>query len=186
MAGTFENNHGHKTINVRQWLDDRVGAYTILQPDEVRAIEDFVLVWTVFENVVCDTEASVPKFKAIAESFAEEDMCRLPLLSAVEYFSKRYFPGNMESHHFRFLNWRGKGGDVPAKALVTDVLTGQEANPNKMLEGLLCIIYRIRNNLLHGTKWAYGIQGQKQNFTHSMAVLMCVVDAVERNQKKRR
>ncbi len=34
------------------------------------------------------------------------------------------------------------------------------------------VIHRIRNNLLHGEKWSYGLRDQELNFRHSSHILM--------------
>ncbi|GEM_PF-5652824 len=110
-------------MNVREWLNERGDGYGNLPPDEVQAIEDFTIVWTVFENAACDNNASVNEFKSIARDFADDDLHQAPLLEAYDYFSRRYFPEGEESHHFEYLNFRRRGGDVQAKELVANVLS---------------------------------------------------------------
>ena len=41
---------------------------------------------------------------------------------------------------------------------------------------MLIIVWRFRNNLFHGEKWAYQLQGQLSNFTHANAVLMRLLE----------
>tara|TARA_B100000614_G_scaffold111617_1_gene100153 strand:- start:1007 stop:1162 length:156 start_codon:yes stop_codon:yes gene_type:complete len=41
---------------------------------------------------------------------------------------------------------------------------------------VLIIVWRFRNNLFHGEKWAYQLQGQLSNFTHANAVLMRLLE----------
>jgi site-specific DNA-cytosine methylase len=48
--------------------------------------------------------------------------------------------------------------------------------PVHVLQALLLIVLRLRNNLFHGEKWAYGIAGQRQNFQHACAVMMATMD----------
>lgn len=139
-----------------------------------------------FENVACANEANNSTFERVASGISEEELRQEAFSDAHDYFSQRYFPNGNESHHFDFLNWRDRKGDQLAKELAIRIFTRQETAPSKILEGLLCVIYRIRNNLFHGEKWAYGIQGQKDNFVHSMAVLMSVVDAIDPRGYRRR
>jgi len=42
--------------------------------------------------------------------------------------------------------------------------------------GCLVIIYRLRNNLFHGDKWSYNLQGQYENFTKANEFLMALMD----------
>jgi hypothetical protein len=44
-------------------------------------------------------------------------------------------------------------------------------------KALALIIHRIRNNLLHGEKWSYGLGDQEHNFRHASHVLMVWMDA---------
>ena len=37
--------------------------------------------------------------------------------------------------------------------------------------GLLIVVYRLRNNLFHGLKWAYAIRGQHANFGNANTAL---------------
>jgi hypothetical protein len=39
------------------------------------------------------------------------------------------------------------------------------------------IVHRIRNNLLHGEKWSYGLADQEANFRQSAHMLMIWLDA---------
>jgi hypothetical protein len=38
------------------------------------------------------------------------------------------------------------------------------------------IVLRLRNNLFHGAKWAYGIADQRENFQHANAALMRLLE----------
>ncbi|CCE97846.1 Hypothetical protein SFHH103_03354 [Sinorhizobium fredii HH103] len=38
------------------------------------------------------------------------------------------------------------------------------------------IVWRFRNNLFHGEKWAYQLQDQLSNFTNANAVLMRLLE----------
>ncbi len=56
-----------------------------------------------------------------------------------------------------------------------DFLNGSEQEAAQVLAGLLLFIYRLRNNMFHGPKWFYGIQGQYDNFTKCSVVLKWVL-----------
>ena len=55
------------------------------------------------------------------------------------------------------------------------VLRGENNNHADSVAGLLIVIYRLRNNLFHGIKWAYGIQGQRNNFEQANAALIAAL-----------
>lgn len=52
------------------------------------------------------------------------------------------------------------------------------ANPPPVREKLivcLLIVFRYRNNLFHGNKWTYRLEGQHQNFEHATQLLLAVI-----------
>jgi hypothetical protein len=50
------------------------------------------------------------------------------------------------------------------------------ATASEKLTALFIIVYRLRNNLFHGSKWAYSFKGQLENFTHAGTVLMRAIE----------
>lgn len=62
------------------------------------------------------------------------------------------------------------------------MLKGETTDVADVAAVLLIIVYRFRNHLLHGLKWAYEIRGQFENFTHANAVLMRAIELQERSQ----
>ena len=41
---------------------------------------------------------------------------------------------------------------------------------------LLMIVWRFRNNLFHGAKWAYQLRDQRENFTQANSILMRMLE----------
>ncbi|MEN8132224.1 MAG: hypothetical protein ABFS45_19010 [Pseudomonadota bacterium] len=64
------------------------------------------------------------------------------------------------------------------------VLKGEATDIADVVAVLLIIVYRFRNNMLHGLKWAYEIRGQLENFTHVNTVLMRVIELHEQSQNQ--
>jgi len=88
------------------------------------------------------------------------------------YFRERYFRNVTATPQFFGLQLR----DNDEPALVKAVLKGENTNPRDCVAALLIVVYRLRNNLFHGAKWAYGIRGQLGNFTHANAILMAAME----------
>jgi len=84
----------------------------------------------------------------------------------------RYVASGEPTQHFHGLAMRNN--DNPA--LVLSVLKGENTNTTDSVAALLIVVFRLRNNLFHGVKWAYGIQGQRENFTHANAALMSALE----------
>jgi hypothetical protein len=59
---------------------------------------------------------------------------------------------------------------------VRAVLKGENTNPADCVAVLLIVAFRLRNNLFHGVKWAYGIRGQLGNFTNANEALMAALE----------
>ena len=88
------------------------------------------------------------------------------------YFRDRYFQGGAFNERFEHLLWRKND----LRPLVEAVLSGKDDDIEHVVLALLMIAYRLRNNLFHGVKWAYGIQGQQPNFEHASDVLMRILE----------
>jgi hypothetical protein len=88
------------------------------------------------------------------------------------YFRDRYFPNGKLSCHFRFLNLRERDHSE----LVQAVIEGKNNDSRVRMLALLMIVWRLRNNLFHGEKWAYELRGQLATFTHADGVLMRLLE----------
>lgn len=91
------------------------------------------------------------------------------------YFRSRYCEDGKFTYHFDHLHLRA--GDKPD--LVKRALKGETADLSELAAAVLIIVYRFRNNLFHGIKWAYQIQGQLENFNHANAVLIQALELHE-------
>lgn len=162
-------------MTVREFIAGRIPAFSELEPPELQAVEDFSLLWSVFENQVCDTDASPSTLVAIPKKLADRGTLDMePFQGALSYFQNRYCEEGRVTQHFEGL--RLHAGRPKDAALVTDLVLGT-ANLDRqdVLAGMLLIVYRYRNNLFHGDKWYYGMVGQRENFKHACDVLMAVM-----------
>lgn len=159
-------------MTTSQWMERYVYGFADLRPEERQAIQDFTMLWSFFESRLLGTEGSA---KAIVERVAKlQENGRLEpaqFEQSFQYFSARYFPGGAESHHFAKLELRKR--DYPD--LVRAALDGSNQNPADRVAALLIVVYRLRNNLFHGIKWAYKIQDQRDNFEHANLALMASI-----------
>ena len=69
------------------------------------------------------------------------------------------------------LNYKGK-------SLKTGILMGLDtkASEQQKTVALAFIVFRLRNNLFHGTKGQYGFSGQLENFRQANALLRVWID----------
>jgi len=168
-------------MNPSEYLVKRVQGYAQLTEQERHAIQQFSLLWSAFENSVCDTRANPPALLRIPARLAERAELDMNIFEGpLAYFRDRYYQGGHFTHFFDGLRLN-EGSNVNAR-LVSNVISGVEHDPLKVLGALLLIVHRYRNNLFHGVKWQYGIAGQQENFQHACVVMMAVMDRLTPNK----
>lgn len=157
------------------FLNTHVYGYSELSPQEHQAIAAFSLLWSAMEGRLFADDMAKPAL--LIETATRMVGWGLPAGTSYQeslaYFKARYFRDGEFTYHFNQLHFRRHD----KKELVEAVLTGTESAPESELAALLLIVYRLRNNLFHGAKWAYGIRGQLDNFTHGASIIMLVIQA---------
>ncbi|NWL16372.1 hypothetical protein FHG08_11785 [Pseudoalteromonas sp. Scap03] len=140
-----------------------------LSQNEHEALQRFTLLWSLFEAQKLDERASVRK---ISEKIDLLDVELDWFKEQLDYFKNRYIDEGNSNHHYDNLHLRPN--DNPKRVL--SVLKGENSDAKDQLITCLTIVYRFRNNFFHGVKWAYGIKGQLNNFTHAATLLKnCLV-----------
>ncbi|RBO81864.1 hypothetical protein [Marinomonas aquiplantarum] len=145
-----------------------------LSIEEHEALQRFTLLWTLFEAQMLGSNASVKKISEKVESIDPEIINGGWFTEHLDYFSNRYIDGGNTNHRFDNLHLRNNDN----LDLVCAVLTGENVVPAYQLIGCLIIVYRFRNNFFHGIKWAYGLQDQLENFSHSASLLRKFLEKV--------
>lgn len=155
------------------WLEARAPGFQDLPDGDRRAIFDFAFLWSLFEAEIMGANARVDHITEKVDNWAANDILEAGLYdSELAYFRDRYFADGKLTYHYSFLDLRKS--DHPE--LVEAVIRRANDDPRDRMLALLMIVWRLRNNLFHGAKWAYEIKGQRQNFTHANAVLMRLLD----------
>ncbi len=163
-------------MQVLRWLRHMMPGFDQLSDAERSAIRDFSLLWSLFEGTVLATSANANSIVGAVNALRDQGRLTLaPFRRAIEHFRQRYYDGQNFTPAFEHLNLRG-GDNRP---LVEAFVSGGAIDEAETLAGLLIITYRLRNNLFHGIKWAYGIQGQLENFRHANHSLMAVMELHE-------
>jgi hypothetical protein len=155
------------------WLEAKAPGFQELPDDDRRAIFDFAFLWSLFEAEIMEANARVDRITERVDAWAADNMLGAELYDAeLAYFRDRYFADGELTYHYPYLDLRKS--DHPE--LVEAVIRAAANDPRDRVLALLMIIWRLRNNLFHGAKWAYQIKGQRENFTHANAVLMRVLE----------
>ena len=133
----------------------------------------FSLLWSFFEAKALHTNASANSILALVHKWASDGRLNItPFTPSLSYFRNRYFNQGIFTSHFDGLNLRSN--DSPE--LVRAVLKGENINPADNVAALLIVVFRLRNNLFHGVKWAYDIHGQLDNFSNANVALIAAME----------
>lgn len=163
-------------MNWIDWLDHYAPGLQALTPQEREAITHFSFLWTMFEARVLSTRASANAIVEASQLWAGNGLLAADTFGQeVAYFRDRYVGDGKFTYHFGHLHLRRN--DAPA--LVERVLAGEATEPEEIAAAVLIIVYRFRNNLFHGVKWSYELQGQLENFTHANTALMQAIELHE-------
>ncbi|MCP1471945.1 hypothetical protein J3E64_003660 [Sphingobium sp. OAS761] len=155
------------------WLEARAPGFQDLPDEDRRAIFDFAFLWSLFEAEIMEANARADRITEKVDAWAAGDIMGADLYDAeLAYFRDRYFADDELTYHYPFLNLRKSDHSD----LVEAVIRGANNDPRDRILALLMIVWRLRNNLFHGAKWAYQIKGQRENFTQANAVLMRVLE----------
>ena len=156
-----------------EWFKLNAPGYSSLRQEELEAIKDFSLLWSLFEAQLLNSQASANSIEAKVNSlnqtrpFDERDFSIYKT-----YFVDRYTEINQVNNNFTNLHLRVN--DKPD--LIRDVLEGRVNSINNVVTAMLIIIYRYRNNFFHGVKLDYEFKGQQDNFQTANSLLMKMMD----------
>ena len=160
-------------MNPIDWLCAKAPGFNELPEEDRLAIMHFSLLWSFFEAEALKTNASAAAILAVVHEWANQGRLNVAAFAeSLDYFKARYFHNGAASQHFQGLSLRRN--DKPS--MVEAVLREENTNPADSVSALLIIVYRLRNNLFHGVKWAYGIHDQLGNFTHANTALMSALE----------
>jgi hypothetical protein len=154
-----------------EWLRARVPGFAELPRPDYDEITAFFWLWSFFEASHLQTNANIPAIEQLVTAWQDNGhLAPRRFAPSLKYFSDHFFQGNVATRHYPYL--RLDKHPVATRELVERVLTGKNTNDRDAVAVLLIIVYRLRNNLVHGPKWEYAIQNQRENFHHANAVLI--------------
>lgn len=156
------------------WLCKNALGFEELPQTDRDAIMNFVFLWSLFESEVLGTNATARSIVKLSTEWEKNEQLKAEALADyLKYLQQRYVEEGQFTQHFDGLHLRVNDHSELVKA----VLKGERAKVGEIAAALLIVVYRLRNNLFHGVKWAYGIRDQLDNFTNANSLLMLVLDA---------
>jgi hypothetical protein len=160
-------------MNVIDWLNREESEFAALSVEERATIADFALLWTCFESKLLATEGNPKNILALAERVVEAGGIPAerftPILAC---FRNRYVNDGSFTHHFENLHF----GKSDYQSVVKKALLGTTDDRNDLLYASLLIVFRYRNNLFHGNKWAQGVRDQQGNFQKAIELMQAVME----------
>lgn len=173
-AGKLGSTMADSTLTESEaWLARRAPGFQDLPGPDRSAIYDFSFLWSLFEAQLQGGFAKANTIRDMVDNWVNVGVLNIgPFTGELAYFRHRYFADGKLTGHFPHLNLRP--GDSPL--IVQAVIEGTSDTPRDQMLALLIIVWRLRNNLFHGAKWAYQLRNQLDNFNHANRVLMQVLD----------
>ena len=164
------------TPETMDWLRRKVPEFSQLEENERAAIYDFSFLWSLFEGSVLNCQCNVPNIRRFAEQ--TESKIRLndvDFAPFVSYLQNRYYLNGNPTEHYRHLHVERSGSPEE----VVEMLSNENCTEKVKLIGCLVVVFRLRNNLFHGEKWKYQLQGQLDNFQRANNFLRNLMDCTE-------
>jgi len=171
---------GKNFMSVIAWLKNRQPEFGGLPDEDISQIIQFTLAWSYFESTVLDNNAGRQTIENSVNRWNDEELLtEQDFRECIEYFGNRYFRGDNHLNLFRALRFRRNDGED----YIRQHLGTRDSQLKEQVTSILLVIYRLRNNLFHGYKWAYGIRGQQENFRHANIALIAGLETHSRLQQ---
>lgn len=161
---------------VQRFLLARHPGYGDLTGDEREALNDFCLLWPIFEGSILGDNYTSKDLLQVANTLRGMGVLEADTLAAeIHHFRTRYFQGPGFTHLFDGLHVE-RTNKANEKVIRDFLLAGPNQPIEEALQGMLMIVLRYRNNTFHGAKALSGYRDQLANFKAACAVLMFVLE----------
>ena len=160
-------------MNALVWLSHQQDGFGDLAVAEQNEMMKFSLLRAYFEARFLGSNASAKAIVSLASQLDDAGKIKSELIAgAIAYWRDRYVDAGQFTHHYGLLHLRGSDNVKTVNAVPRE----KDESAKSLIVCALTIVYRYRNNLFHGLKWAYGLQGQKGNFQVASRVLMATAE----------
>lgn len=155
-----------------EWLQNN-RYYHELDESKLKSVFYFSLIWNVYEKELCDNYGKIRQHSEDhSETFAEKLNPNL-LAGVFDYFKNRYVTTNgLPTEHFNTFEFQIE----QIKTEVFRYLSSANPSSKDKLKAVLCIAFRLRNNLFHGLKNVEKLYEQNENFRQINLLLMNLIE----------
>jgi len=154
-----------------QWLAENSLGFREINKDVKVGITYFVLIWSLFDFRFLGARGNLQEVLTFIEHI-EPNQDVQSFMPHMEYFRDRYLDGGTGNHHLDALAWN----DYRSRNELVGYLRQLDPTPREVVGALLLISYRLRCNLIHGSKWEHGLADQYENFRHATKAMMLLMD----------
>lgn len=139
-----------------------------LRKETVLEIGKFSILWNCFERDWCENNCSPEKIKGVAETIPVSMETQASLAEILN--RRRGWFGQLEMDYIRDSLHPGNArASTEENMQIMRHFLEQEGND--LIRGCLLVLYRIRNNLMHGLKLIEELDGQIELFQAANSVL---------------
>jgi len=156
----------------KEWLEKNV-FYSLLNENKLKHIFYFPILWNIFEKELCNNIALINKYKEISREITINPSKEKEINSIYNYFKNRYIK---ERWRFEYLKFRNNKTEQDIKREILERFSKEEIKLLEKIEVILCIAFRIRNNLYHGEKQVDKLYEQNENFAQINKFLILAIE----------
>jgi len=163
-------------MDYRELFND-VGDVAGLGAPLAHALIRFSVIWPMVEKKCWKTNAN----DELLRKFVVGNIEQLPAVTEdleriFDYFHHRYFAGDRHAERLSALcPLTPKGKMTLVQSALKGIATKHQKTKADKWTFLLLVIYRLRNNLFHGAKWASDLHGQEENFENANHILLVLL-----------
>jgi hypothetical protein len=157
-------------FKARDWLAAQVPAAAGVTDQSWETVAGFALLWSLFEERLCGTEADKDELDNIASQYHAAALTE-DMQAAYAYWHARYLTAVDAAARFdELFAWPQGRGDVH------DILADANPTLQSQVFAQLMIVYRLRNNLFHGVKKIETFNDQRDNLLFASKVLAAIME----------
>jgi hypothetical protein len=157
-------------FEARNWLSDHINAAKGITDSTWQIVDGFALLWFLFEERKCGTDANKKVFEGLAQQFGKARLTE-PMNSAFAFWVNRYCESGKTNALFDELFPEPSGKGETAR-----ILLDPRSTADRRFFALLMIVYRLRNNLFHGSKAIGNLNAQVENLDMGSRTLAAVME----------
>lgn len=172
-------------FDVFHWLNGHRGREPKLSRESLDSVMCFALMWNLFEDRACGRNATPATIcRAVVRLYEQGRLSLGDFRPYLAHFQGRYLREGAPNPRFDSLHLERSG----CRQLVADALQGKLTDVTNVVQAVLLVVLRLRNNMFHGEKYVFSLPPQDESFAVANQLLATFLDLVlvaEREQPPR-